>query len=291
MNIFSNNRKSRMSALTVLLSAVLFFHTALLPVLAEDPEDGQPAEPDIEQIEEQPAGQDTDGTGGETDEEITEESDEQTGEETEDPADEQNTDETGEETDASLLRAAEGKTYKRTILMYVCGTDLETDAGMATYNLRQILKSSFSEDDDVKYIIMTGGTNLWHLEKDNLVFPDDVYVPADAVAVMDDPSYPSEYYYDDDPTSAISNVYNQIWEAKGIDAAENPGKLVLVDGDGVLGDGESAKRSLIRSEDNDIDGYGGFNYDKADDYEWMNDPDVLKALITVWITIPLKSMT
>ena len=38
---------------------------------------------------------------------------------------------------------------------------------MATYNLRQILKSRFSSDDDIRFIIMTGGSNAWHLDDDN----------------------------------------------------------------------------------------------------------------------------
>ncbi|MBR2547782.1 MAG: hypothetical protein IKF07_06300 [Eubacterium sp.] len=53
---------------------------------------------------------------------------------------------------------------KRTIMLYCCGSDLETRAAMATYNLRQILKSRFSSDDDIRFIIMTGGSTTWHLD-------------------------------------------------------------------------------------------------------------------------------
>lgn len=45
--------------------------------------------------------------------------------------------------------------YVRTIMMYDCGSNLETYGGMATYNLKQILSSNFSKDDKVKFIIMT----------------------------------------------------------------------------------------------------------------------------------------
>ena len=59
--------------------------------------------------------------------------------------------------------AAEGNSSgvpaKRTILMYVCGSNLESNSAMATYNLRQILNAEFSKDEDVKFIIMTGGAS------------------------------------------------------------------------------------------------------------------------------------
>ena len=109
----------------------------------------------------------------------------------------------------------------RTIMLYVCGTNLETDSGMASYNLRQILAASFSADEDVRVIIMTGGANKWWLESDYL------YDPATDTA-----------------PESISNVYNQIWEAKGLDAPENAGKMILLDGDGLSGDGDDAKTSV-----------------------------------------------
>ena len=108
----------------------------------------------------------------------------------------------------------------RTIMLYDCGTNLETDSAMASYNLRQILAANFSADEDVRFIIMTGGANQWWLESSYLYDP----------ATNTEPD-------------SISNVYNQIWEAKGLDAPENPGKLVLLDGDGLSGDGENAKTS------------------------------------------------
>ena len=161
--------------------------------------------------------------------------------------------ETEEETDEALGIAAEEEKKqeaaadtksqekaKRTILLYDCGSNLETEAGLASYNLRQILKSSFSEDDDIRFIVMTGGSYQWQLEKEYLVFPDEVNVPEDAGLIRNphDPDQEKMLGNKD----VISGVYNQIWEAKGIDAAENPGKMVLLDGDGLTGEG-------IRSED------------------------------------------
>ena len=166
---------------------------------------------------------------------------------------------------------------KRTILLYACGTDLETDGGMASYNLRQILNANFSADDDVKFIVMTGGADDWKLEKENLVFPGGVTVPEDAVYSNSNPDNPEELA---DNKSAISNVYNQIWEAKGADAAENAGKLVLLDGDGILGDGATAKRSRIKVSDLvEPDSWELIDDSLVENYEWMNEPDVLRAFI------------
>ena len=59
---------------------------------------------------------------------------------------------------------AESSQAKLTIMFYACGTNLETDAGMASYNLRQILAANFSADNDVRFIVMTDGAEKWRLE-------------------------------------------------------------------------------------------------------------------------------
>ena len=138
----------------------------------------------------------------------------------------------------------QGHKAKRTILLYDCGADLETSAGMATYNLEQILKASFSKDEDIRFLVLTGGSNQWQLDKDYLYDPS-----ADA----------------DHQPQEVSNRYNQIWEAKGLDAAENPGKMVLLDADGVMGDGDKAKESKD---------------------ELMSDPETLKAFINYGVDYP-----
>ena len=64
--------------------------------------------------------------------------------------------------------AAEGDTdpqSKRTIMLYHCGSNLETDAGLATYNLRQILASHFSSDDDITFLVMIGGSHIWQIRR------------------------------------------------------------------------------------------------------------------------------
>ncbi|MBR2547497.1 MAG: hypothetical protein IKF07_04825 [Eubacterium sp.] len=147
-----------------------------------------------------------------------------------------------------------GEKAKRTILLYACGADLETEAAMATYNLRQILASRFSSDDDINFLIMTGGSHEWQIDKEYLDF-SDVKVPDDAVVEYD--QYEPERSETLDPKSQVSNVYNQIWEAKGLDADTGAGKMVLIDGDGITKDDEA-----VKSKD-----------------ELMSDPDTLKAFI------------
>lgn len=157
--------------------------------------------------------------------------------------------------------AADAKTYDRTILMYVCGSDLESAAGLASENLKQVLSSNFSKDNRVKYIVMTGGTEQWYLESNYLSDP--------AKSAAEQPK-------------EISAEYNQIWEAVGSDAVlengekdPNAGKLVLLDGDGILGDGEyalPAQVDIIEPEDWD-------EKPVIPPHEWMSDPAVLRAFI------------
>ena len=74
---------------------------------------------------------------------------------------------------------------KQTILLYDCGADLETDAGLATFNLKQILASSFSSDGDISFLVMIGGFHKWQIDQSNLVFPEGVALPDDAVVEYD----------------------------------------------------------------------------------------------------------
>lgn len=48
---------------------------------------------------------------------------------------------------------------KWTIFMYVCGTDLESDASLASMNLQQIMQTVPSEGINV--VVQTGGTRQW----------------------------------------------------------------------------------------------------------------------------------
>ena len=47
-----------------------------------------------------------------------------------------------------------------TILVYLCGTDLESDGGCATNDIIEAISASYSEDVHIVY--QTGGTNQWN---------------------------------------------------------------------------------------------------------------------------------
>ena len=66
------------------------------------------------------------------------------------------TDEAG--ADEAPAKAAGGAKWN--VLLYLCGTDLETFGGMATANLEMISKTTPVED--VNVLIETGGTRKWH---------------------------------------------------------------------------------------------------------------------------------
>ena len=106
------------------------------------------------------------------------------------------------ETEEEEEETEEVELYERTILMYAVGSDLESVSGLCSFNLKQILNSEFSEDDKIKFIVMTGGSDEedgWHMEPEYLCDPSD------------------------EELETISTDYNCIWEAKGSDAKENHG--------------------------------------------------------------------
>jgi len=80
----------------------------------------------------------------------------------EDEEDNSNKDNTEESIDAG-----DGTAAKWTVLLYMCGTDLESQGGAATANLLELEDVSYS--DDVNFIIQTGGTSYW---QNDLIDPD-----------------------------------------------------------------------------------------------------------------------
>lgn len=64
------------------------------------------------------------------------------------------------------LDEQEHKPY--TIMLYLNGSDLETEAGMATLDLIEIIESGFNEEN-INLLILTGGTQKWQ----NGVIPND----------------------------------------------------------------------------------------------------------------------
>ena len=83
---------------------------------------------------------------------------------------------TGQPTQEQLTQdqPAPAQPADRTIMLYLCGTNLESGAGLATYNLKQVLRANFSSSERVKFIVMTGGAIRWHLKGDYLADPNDL---------------------------------------------------------------------------------------------------------------------
>ena len=61
--------------------------------------------------------------------------------------------------------AAAVEPAKLTVMLYLCGTDLETDGAMASYNLNEIGQTT--ANSDVNLVIETGGTLEWHGEEED----------------------------------------------------------------------------------------------------------------------------
>ena len=51
-----------------------------------------------------------------------------------------------------------------TVMLYLCGTDLESNGGMATRNLKQIINSGITADGNVTVYVQTGGTKNWQVQ-------------------------------------------------------------------------------------------------------------------------------
>ena len=145
-----------------------------------------------------------------------------------DPKDQENNNEredsflTEEESGHTALSSQESAKTERTVMIYLCGSDLESGGGFATGSIRQILASAFSKEERIRVIVMTGGTDHWFTPSEWLIDPSSGTSP-----------------------QQISHDYNQIWEARGTDAPTDAGKLVLLDPDGVTGDGDDAVPSRI----------------------------------------------
>ena len=226
------------------LSAMMLFHFSTAAVSAREPEpegtepqetvlpereeiDEEAKEPaeetpsEAEQSEPDPAGEET----GIIDEELPSEESQGLCEETEP---EEETGGSGEE-DSTVLENSPGL-YKRTIMLYLDGCDLETNTGNATRNLLQMLNASFSRDQEICLLVLTGGAAagteggstgpVWKMESRYLADSGSETQP-----------------------ERISDEYNQVWEVRGKDAAEYASKMILLDADGVSEDGEDAKKS------------------------------------------------
>ena len=134
---------------------------------------------------------------------------------------------------ASLLLENDGK-VARTIMIYLDGAHSEENNPVCSAMLKEYMASEFDRSD-FRIIVMTGGSLKWHL----------------------DASYLRDKDGNTGKLTEISSEYNQVWEVYGSkDGSE--GHLRLLDGDGVSGDGDNAKKSAE---------------------ELMSDPKTLKSFI------------
>ena len=51
-----------------------------------------------------------------------------------------------------------------TLMIYLCGTDLESDGGAATYDLMEMVNAGISQSGGLNVIVQTGGTKKWHAD-------------------------------------------------------------------------------------------------------------------------------
>lgn len=70
-----------------------------------------------------------------------------------------------------------------TVFCYFCGSDLESDASAATFNLSQMVAASGSEK--VSYVVETGGARQWDFEDVSAKENDRLFIQDGAVSVVD----------------------------------------------------------------------------------------------------------
>jgi len=107
----------------------------------------------------------------------------------------------------------------RTIMIYLDGAASEENGFACTDMLEEYMASKFNRSD-FRIIVMTGGSLKWHL----------------------DASYLRDKDGNAGTLTEISSEYNQVWEVYGA-TGNAEGYLRLLDGDGVSGDGDNAKKS------------------------------------------------
>ena len=100
------------------------------------------------------------------------------------------------------VKGAETKAA-RTFLLYVCGTDNETNGGSVSKQLTRMMDTPIPED--VNVIVLTGGTRKWHFDKSRL-----------------------------EGAKKVSAEYNQVWKMTGKNGNKN-GRLTLIEAKGIEG--------------------------------------------------------
>ena len=180
------NRKQG-NSLSVLLILCLFLSAsgALTAVRAE--ETAEPAEAETELPEEEAEGEEAE-EDAEFSEELTEET----------PG------ELMDETGADALQGSAEADY--TIMMYICGSDLEEKGAYATDNVTRILKNRFSGSGKIRFLVLLGGARKWGFGPETLINNDGTAI------------------------SSVDPARVSFWEAFGSDApqADKRSKLTFV---------------------------------------------------------------
>lgn len=96
----------------------------------------------------------------------------------------------------------------RTVMLYCVGSNLESSDKLATQTLIEAMKAEYN--DDINFIVMTGGAKRWHT--------------------------PSEYL---SGAESIDPQYNQVWRLEGKRSGESHGKMTLLESTGIADCGET----------------------------------------------------
>ena len=100
--------------------------------------------------------------------------------------------------------AAAPDAQTRTVMLYLVGSNLESKWGCGTWNLLQAMSAGY--DENLDFIVMTGGAKTWRME--------------------------SEYL---DGADEVDCEYDQIWKVEGKRSGEEHGKMILVEPTGIEG--------------------------------------------------------
>ena len=104
----------------------------------------------------------------------------------------------------TVVSYAQGGAQTRTVLLYGIGSNLETDGGSLTWNLKQSMNAEY--DENLQYIVITGGADAWQTPGEFLKGADE-----------------------------ISTQYNQVWKLEGKREGEEHGKMILLEETGIPG--------------------------------------------------------
>lgn len=121
----------------------------------------------------------------------------------------------------------------RTVMLYCVGSNLESSDKLATQTLIEAMEAEYN--DDINFIVMTGGAKRWHT--------------------------PSEYL---SGAESIDPQYNQVWRLEGKRSGESHGKMTLLESTGIAGCGEtrmSKPETLTAFLDYSCENYPAGSYD------------------------------